>query len=104
MRSLPLMAAMAGLVLIPTAARAAWKAVGPPPVAGSQVATIHLHVEGIACDACSKRLRGALTKLDGVVDVRVDAGRTELTVDFDPAKITEQTIRTEVTRHGFRVK
>lgn len=69
-----------------------------------QITKLRLHIEGIACDRCSSRLRDALKKLDGVVAVEVNAGRTELAVDFDALKLTEQTIRAEVARHGFAVK
>lgn len=73
-------------------------------VADGQVTTLHLRVEGIACDACSKRLREALNKLDGIVAVDVDRARGDLAVAFDPARTNEQAIRSEVTRHGFTVK
>lgn len=73
-------------------------------IQAGQITKLRLHVDGIACDRCSSRLRDALKKLDGVVAVEVDAGRTELAVDFDASKLTEQTIRAEVARHGFAVK
>lgn len=103
MRFLALFAAVAALVVAP-AAMAAPKYAEPSRVAGGQVTKLHLHVEGIACEACSKRLREAMMKLDGVVAVEVDRARADLAVDFDASRTTEQTIRAEVTKHGFTVK
>lgn len=103
MRFLALFAAVAALVVAP-AAMAAPNNAEPSRLAGGQVTKLHLHVEGIACDACSKRLREAMTKLDGVVAVEVDRVRADLAVDFDASKTTEQAIRAEVTKHGFTVK
>jgi len=102
MRPVAWVVVVAALVVAP-AATATPTTNAPARIAG-QVMKIHLRVEGIACEACSKRLREALRKLDGVVAVEVDRARADLAVDFDPAKTTEQAIRAEVTRHGFTVK
>lgn len=73
-------------------------------VADGRLTKLHLHVDGIGCDTCSKRLREALKKLDGVVAVDVDRARAALAVDFDRSRTSEQAIRAELTRHGFTTK
>jgi copper chaperone CopZ len=93
------------LVALVVGATAASAAPGPDPAAHvAGLTKLHLHVEGIACDACSKRLRDALTKLPGVLSVAVDRASSDVAVDFDPAKTSEGAIRAEVTNHGFSVK
>ena len=84
-------AAVATLVVVPPAMAAPTSAESCR-AAGREVTKLHFH-EGIACDACSKRPREAMTKLDGIVAVEVDRAPAYLAVDFDASKTTEQTVR-----------
>jgi copper chaperone CopZ len=95
---------VAALVVAPGAAAATPAVNHSAGIAAGTITKLHLHVEGIACDSCSKRLRDALTKLQGVVSVAVDREHAALAVDFDSAKTSEQVIRTEVAAHGFTAK
>ena len=95
---------LAAAALFVTAAATATPARERPGlVAGDRVTKLVLRVDGIGCDACAKRLREALTKMAGVVAVDIRE-RTNLAVDFEATKTSEQAIRAEVVRHGFTVK
>jgi len=102
MKPLLYLATVAALVVAPAATAAPSRA--PVSSVRGQLTNVRLHVEGIACDACSRRLREAVTKLDGVASVTVERERAELLVGFDPAKTTELAIRSEVVKHGFTIK
>ena len=49
--------------------------------------SVPLHLEGIHCSACLWLIEKALTRREGVVDARLDFGRSRLTLIFDPARI-----------------
>jgi copper chaperone CopZ len=102
-RAIAFFAAVAALAVAP-AATAATRTAEPTHGTGNQLEALRFHDEGVACDACSKRLREALMKLDGVIAVDVDRARAELAVEFDGTRTTEAAVRGEVERHGFAAK
>jgi ATP phosphoribosyltransferase regulatory subunit HisZ len=54
------------------------------------------------CDACARRIRLKLGKLDGVRTVDADAVRKEVFVAYEPARVTEERLRDELGALGFR--
>ena len=66
-----------------------------------QAASVRFHVEGMACDRCSARLREGLRKLDGVIDVEADHQKKEVAVRYDSTRVTPERIKQEIQRYGF---
>jgi len=69
----------------------------------AQSVTARFHVEGMACDRCSGRLRDGLRKLDGIVQADADHQKKEVVVSYDPARTTPERIKAEIERYGFEV-
>ena len=67
------------------------------------IQTATLHVEGMACERCSGRLRGVLLKLDGVVAADADHKAKHVVVQFDPGRVTLERIKQEIEKAGFDV-
>ena len=65
-------------------------------------ASVSLHVEGMTCASCKVAVRTALTKLEGVKDVRVDVAKKSATVDYDQTKVTPQQLVDAVNRLGYQ--
>jgi heavy metal translocating P-type ATPase len=54
------------------------------------------------CDACSRRIRLELGKVDGVRVVEPDAVRKEVFIAYEPARVNEDRLRDELEALGFR--
>lgn len=54
------------------------------------------------CDACARRIRLKLGKVEGVRTVDADAVRKEVLVAYEPARGTEDRLRDELEAMGFR--
>lgn len=54
------------------------------------------------CDACARRIRLKLGKVEGVRTVEADAVRKEVFVAYEPARVTEGQLRDELAAMGFR--
>ncbi len=61
--------------------------------------SVNLKIEGMHCDACVRRVRMALEKVDGVQVKSVKVGTAE--VDLDPSKTTAQAAVEAVNDIGF---
>ena len=70
-------------------------------IVAAQAMTARIHVDGIACDRCSARLREGLLKVDGVSALEVNREKNEIVVTFDPQRVTVERIKTEVDHYGF---
>lgn len=60
-----------------------------------------LRVDGMTCDGCEGRLRGALERLSGVHGVTASHG--EVRVTSDPTRISPDEVRRAVARDGYEV-
>lgn len=69
--------------------------------ANAQTATFH--VEGMACERCSGRLRAVLLKLDGVIAADADHEAKRVVVRFDPSRVTIARVKQEIEAAGFEV-
>ena len=54
------------------------------------------------CDACARRIRLKLGKLEGVRTVEADAVRKEVFVAYEPDRMSEERLRDELVALGFR--
>jgi len=64
------------------------------------MASLTLQIEGMSCGHCLNAVNKALSALDGVAIKEVQMGRAE--VDFDPAKLDQETIVGAVADAGSR--
>lgn len=69
----------------------------------SALQTATFHVEGMACERCSGRLRAVLLRLDGVVAADADHKAKQVVVRFDPNRVSMERIKQEIERAGFQV-
>lgn len=58
-------------------------------------------VGGMTCAACQAHVDRAVSKLDGVQSVAVNLLAGSMMVDYDPAQVTSDDIRTAVDRAGY---
>jgi len=65
--------------------------------------TLELKVPTIKCEGCVETIRTALGKHPGVQTVKGDPNRKEVTVLFDPGRLTEREIRAAIADAGFLV-
>ena len=59
-----------------------------------------LKVGGMSCGHCEKAVVNALTDI-GVGVVRADSGTGEVYVEFDPAVVALDKIKSEITETGY---
>ena len=64
---------------------------------------ITLKVDGMTCGGCVKSIQNALTARDGVQDAVADLDNASVSIDFDPQKIQETSIRDAIEDAGFSV-
>lgn len=71
---------------------------------GEKVATIteKLQVEGMTCGGCVKKVRAALSKIDGVKDVEVSLKDNQTTVTYDPGKVSTTQLLEAVNKIGYQ--
>ena len=58
-------------------------------------------IEGMSCGGCVNSLTRVLKSVPGIEPVKVEVGRAVLR--FDPAQVTDDTIKAAVGRAGFEV-
>ncbi|MBI2876544.1 MAG: heavy-metal-associated domain-containing protein [Candidatus Tectomicrobia bacterium] len=67
---------------------------------GPQETTI-IAVEGMGCDHCRKTIEEDLHQLEGIFEARVDLGKKQAEVKFDPQKVSREQIRKRITELGY---
>ena len=60
-------------------------------------------VNGMSCEHCVKAVKNALEPLPGVSSVAVDLSAKTVTVEHEPAQITEDRIKFEIEDQGYDV-
>lgn len=63
-----------------------------------------LNVEGMSCSHCENAVKKSVGSLNGVNSVAVDLKEKKVTVDFDPEKVTVNTIKDTIEDQGYDVK
>lgn len=60
-----------------------------------------LKVPRIHCDGCVNTVTNAVKKLSGVKAVEASEVTKEVKIEFDPAQVTEQKIRQQLSQVGY---
>lgn len=71
------------------------------PDAKSKVTGV-FHVINMDCSMCTKVITRRLQKLEGVTRVGVNYITEKAYVDYDPAKVTPETIRKTIEKAGYK--
>lgn len=66
------------------------------------VETIEIATEGEDCDACVRKLYPVLTKIPGVLDVRVDLPDERVMVKFDARKVHAPDLHDAILKSGYK--
>ena len=66
------------------------------------ITTRTIQVHEIHCEGCENTIRSALGTLEGVNLVEPDQTTDSVRVSFDPAKLTEEAIRTALAEVGYQ--
>lgn len=64
---------------------------------------IILNVPDISCEHCQRAIEGALKGEPGVSAVRVDVPEKKVYLDFDPARISLDQVKTILDDEGYAV-
>ncbi len=64
---------------------------------------VELHLDGLRCGACVWLLEALPRLAPGVVEVRVDLGRSAIAIDWSPSRTTLSTVAGTVERLGYRL-
>jgi len=62
---------------------------------------ISVSIEGMHCGACATGIQMVSEGLDGVEKAFVDYDKKQGTIEFDPGKITKETIFEEIGKLGY---
>ena len=65
--------------------------------------TLNFDINDMTCGGCTSRVRGALSKLDGVSHVEVKLHRTA-TVMADPARVSPAQLQAAILHLGYSAK
>ncbi|HLW35048.1 MAG TPA: heavy metal-associated domain-containing protein [Chthoniobacterales bacterium] len=66
------------------------------------VETIEIATAGEDCDACVRKLRPVLMKIQGVLDVVVDLPNERVTVKFDARKTHAPDLHDAILKSGYK--
>jgi copper chaperone CopZ len=66
------------------------------------IETIEIATEGEDCDACVRKLRPVLIKINGVKDVSVDLKHERVIVKFDPRKTHPPDLHDAILKSGYK--
>ena len=69
----------------------------------SETEQLIVHVKTIHCGSCERRIEKAVSRLDGVRQVKADHRSGEVHVALEAGRVTEADVRTSVERAGFEV-
>ena len=64
--------------------------------------TIEIATEGEDCDACVRKLRPVLMKINGVLDVVVDLSDERVSVKFDARKVHAPDLHDAILKSGYK--
>lgn len=65
---------------------------------------LNLHISGMSCNHCSKRIHKALSSIDGVTHVDVSLERNSAEVEFDPSLVSIEMLEDAVQTAGYSVE
>ena len=62
------------------------------------------NVEGMSCSHCENSVKKSVGALNGVENVFVDLKAKKVTIEFDPEKVSAETIKDTIEDQGYDVK
>lgn len=62
---------------------------------------ISLAIDGMHCTSCAMNIDGELEDTDGIKQANTNYAKQKTEVEFDPAKVTEETIITIIKKVGY---
>jgi len=65
------------------------------------VGRIALGIDNASCAHCARVITCSLKRVDGVISVEVDPYGRQVIVDFDPARISVESIRSVLLSSGY---
>lgn len=65
------------------------------------MAEVTLKVEDMSCGGCVRNVTGVLKALPGVIDAQVSLEAAQAVVQYDPAQVSVEAMRTAVEDAGF---
>ncbi|MBP2073139.1 copper chaperone CopZ [Thermoanaerobacterium butyriciformans] len=68
---------------------------------GSKGETVTIDVRGMSCNHCKMTVEKALNALDGVSKATVDLGKANVTVTYDPKKVTIDDMKKAIIDAGY---
>ncbi len=63
-----------------------------------------LNVEGMSCSHCENSVKKSVGALNGVSSVTVDLKAKKVSVEFDPERVSIETIKDTIEDQGYDVK
>lgn len=63
-----------------------------------------LNVEGMSCSHCENSVKKAVGELNGVKSVDVDLKGKKVTIEFEPEKVSVETIKGTIEDQGYDVR
>lgn len=60
-----------------------------------------IHVQGMSCAACVRRVEAGIKDLEGVRDAAVNLATSKVAVEFDPGIVTEDAIKQKIEEIGY---
>ncbi|TCO66292.1 copper chaperone CopZ [Caldanaerobacter subterraneus] len=70
---------------------------------GPKGETIVINVKGMTCNHCKMSIENALKKLNGVSKAIVDLDKGNVTVTYDPAKVSVDDMKKAIIDTGYEV-
>lgn len=65
--------------------------------------TMTLNIQGMTCGGCVNSVKRALANLPGVNQTDVSLEKGQATVDYDPAKVSPDQLKTAIEDAGYDV-
>ncbi len=75
--------------------------IGPLSALAASPQTVVLDVKNMTCELCPITVKGALSKVPGVADTKIDLATMTATVKFDPDKANVAALVKATTNAGF---
>jgi copper chaperone CopZ len=66
------------------------------------VSALQVRCPDIECEGCANAIKRSLGSVAGVRDIQVGVESKSVTVQFDPARVSEGALRERLSRAGFR--
>lgn len=63
-----------------------------------------INIDGMSCGHCIQWLSEALTRIEGVNDVKVSLEGQHAKVDYDESRVTEEAMTASIEKAGYSVK